>query len=194
MSNYHKYPIVDTDIWVSLVFSKYYKRLIKKLGHLTFSDVVAREIKRWDKNQSDAKEISTKFTEMLEKQKISIITFEEFSYYQQMSINHQLQEYNLQNVNISERNKGEFVSLLYALHLDIKLFKTNDHKFAKALDEHTKTQIHIMHWEEILKEYSESFKERIYIEKLVNNKQEKMTKQKEKYQQDPRWDKLKKLL
>lgn len=193
-SSLSKYPIVDTDIWVSLVFSKFDERLIKNYGSLIFADVVAKEIMRWKSNDSKAREVALHFDELRQHKLISIIDFHNFSTFEQMAINHQLEEYGLQSVNITEKNKGEFVSLLYALNLDVKIFKTNDHAFSNELDDTTKQLITIMHWDEILNQFSKSFKEKIEIEKLVKQKQENMKKQRQAYQQDPRWDKLKSLM
>ena len=36
-------PIVDTDIWVYLILSGYYERIIAYYGYLQFSDVVEKK-------------------------------------------------------------------------------------------------------------------------------------------------------
>lgn len=149
---------------------------------------------RWKSNDSKAQEVALHFDELRQHNQISIIDFQNFSVFEQMAINHQLEEYGLQRVNITEKNKGEFVSLLYALNLNVEIFKTNDHAFSDELDDTTKQLITIMHWDEILDQFSKTFKEKIEIEKLVRQKQENMKKQRQAYQQDPRWDKLKSLM
>lgn len=93
-------PIVDTDIWVFLVMSGYYKRLIKYYGYLQFSDVVEKEIMRWKKSSDDSKEIAMNFQTLKYEGKLKVILFENFDILEQKSINHQLNEYGLKAVNI----------------------------------------------------------------------------------------------
>ncbi|MCA0117257.1 hypothetical protein EQ805_13745, partial [Staphylococcus epidermidis] len=68
-------PIVDTDIWVYLILSGYYKRIIEYYGYLQFSDVVEREIMNWQKNKQEFSEISNKFSELKAKGNVKIIQF-----------------------------------------------------------------------------------------------------------------------
>lgn len=98
-------PIVDTDIWVFLVMSGYYKRLIKYYGYLQFSDVVEKEIMRWKKSSDDSKEIAMNFQTLKYEGKLKVILFENFDILEQKSINHQLNEYGLKAVNIQEKTR-----------------------------------------------------------------------------------------
>lgn len=190
-------PIVDTDIWVFLVMSGYYKRLIKYYGYLQFSDVVEKEIMRWGKSSDKSKEIAMNFQTLKEAGKLKVILFENFEILEQKSINHQLNEYGLKAVFIQEKNKGEFTSLLYALHKGIEKFKTNDRKFVSEISEDNYEDINIINWEEILDKYSVNPKEKFEISKLITSKEIKMNNNKQEYKkqnQDPRWDKLKLLI
>lgn len=190
-------PIVDTDIWVFLVMSGYYKRLIKYYGYLQFSDVVEKEIMRWEKSSDDSKEIAMNFQTLKYEGKLKVILFENFDILEQKSINHQLNEYGLKAVNIQEKNKGEFTSLLYALHKGIEKFKTNDRKFVSEISEDNYEYINIINWDKILDKYSVNPKEKFETRKLITNKEIKMNNNKQEYKkqnQDPRWDKLKLLI
>ncbi|MGX5791737.1 hypothetical protein ACWKSJ_11990 [Staphylococcus equorum] len=187
-------PIVDTDIWVFLVMSGYYKRLIKYYGYLQFSDVVEKEIMRWGKSSDKSKEIAMNFQKLKEAGKLKVILFENFEILEQKSINHQLNEYGLKAVCIQEKNKGEFTSLLYALHKGIEKFKTNDRKFVSEISEDNYEDINIINWDEILDKYSVNPKEKFETSKLITSKEIKMSNNKQEYKkqnQDPRWDKLK---
>lgn len=190
-------PIVDTDIWVYLILSGYYKRIIEYYGYLQFSDVVEREIMNWQKNKQEFSEIAHKFSELKAKGNVKIIQFDSFDRLDQASINHTLSEFGLKEVGILEKNKGEFTSLLYALHKDIHRFKTNDRKFKVEVEDFIGEDFTFVNWTHILDNYSKSFNEKIQSKKLVDSKQLKMKQQNETYKkekQDPRWDKLKELM
>ena len=190
-------PIVDTDIWVYLILSGYYKRIIEYHGYLQFSDVVEREIMNWQKNKQEFSEIANKFSELKAKGNVKIIQFDSFDSLDQASINHTLSEFGLKEVGILEKNKGEFTSLLYALHKDIHRFKTNDRKFKVEVEDFIDEDFTFVNWTNILDNYSKSFNEKIQTKKLVDSKQLKMKQQNETYKkekQDPRWDKLKELI
>lgn len=190
-------PIVDTDIWVYLILSGYYKRIIEYYGYLQFSDVVEREIMNWQKNTQEFSEIAHKFSELKAKGNVKIIQFDSFDRLDQASINHTLSEFGLKEVGILEKNKGEFTSLLYALHKDIHRFKTNDRKFKVEVEDFIDEDFIFVNWTNILDNYSKSFNEKIQSKKLVDSKQLKMKQQNETYKkekQDPRWDKLKELI
>lgn len=190
-------PIVDTDIWVYLILSGYYKRIIEYYGYLQFSDVVEREIMNWQKNTQEFSEIANKFSELKAKGNVKIIQFDSFDSLDQASINHTLSEFGLKEVGILEKNKGEFTSLLYALHKDIHRFKTNDRKFKVEVEDFIDEDFTFVNWTNILDNYSKSFNEKIQSKKLVDSKQLKMKQQNETYKkekQDPRWDKLKELM
>lgn len=190
-------PIVDTDIWVYLILSGYYKRIIEYYGYLQFSDVVEREIMNWQKNKQEFSEIAHKFSELKAKGNVKIIQFDSFDSLDQASINHTLSEFGLKEVGILEKNKGEFTSLLYALHKDIHRFKTNDRKFKVEVEDFIDEDFTFVNWTNILDNYSKSFNEKIQSKKLVDSKQLKMKQQNETYKkekQDPRWDKLKELI
>lgn len=190
-------PIVDTDVWVFLTMSGFYKRLIDYYGYLQFSDVVEKEIMRWQSNEGNSKDIALNFQNLKKKNKVRIIIFDDFEKNEQQSINHQLNEYGLKEVRIREKNKGEFTSLLYALHKGIQRFKTNDRKFVTEIGETMQDDITIINWDEIIEKYSVSLKEKNEIRKLIKIKEIEMNKQKKLHQkqsQDPRWEKLKLLM
>lgn len=190
-------PIVDTDIWVYLVLSDYHKRIIKYYGYLFFSDVVEREIMGWKKNSPEFSKIANLFQDLKEKNYVKIIRFVDFDELSQATINHTLSEYNLQSVEVLEKNKGEFTSLLYALYKDIHRFKTNDRNFKEQIQESIDDDFTFVNWNDILDNYSNSFKEKLETQKRVDTKQQKMKKQNDEYKQrnqDPRWEKLKNFL
>lgn len=188
-------PIVDTDIWVFLIQSGFEKRVIKRYGHILISDVVEREILKWDRNQGDSKSIAEKFKFYKQNQQIKVITFDSFSDEDQSLINHQLTDYGLKHVGVIEKNKGEFVSMLYALYSALKIFKTNDRNFVKEIDDSIHEKIKITNWDELLDKYSISIKEKAEARRVTEIKQTKMQKERpSSITTDPRLEVLRSLV
>lgn len=190
-------PIVDTDIWVYLIMSGYYQRIIDYYGYLQFSDVVEKEIMNWQNNKQEFSKIATTFEALKIKKNVRIIQFEDFDRITQASINHTLSEYGLKEVGILEKNKGEFTSLLYALHKNIHRFKTNDRKFKEEIEDQIDEDFTFVNWNDILENYSKNFKEKVEAQQLVKRKEIKMQQQNQEHKQikqDPRWEKLKQLM
>lgn len=190
-------PIVDTDIWVYLILSGYYERIIAYYGYLQFSDVVEKEILKWQSNTQEFSNVARVFKNLKDQHDVKVIHFDDFDALSQASINHTLSEYGLKTVDILEENKGEFTSLLYALHKDIHRFKTNDRKFKEEVEDTLDETFTFVNWIDILDNYSTNFKEKLEIQKQVDTKQLKMKKQNHDHKhtkQDPRWDKLKQLM
>lgn len=183
-------PIIDTDIWVFLIQSGFDQRLLERYGFIFVSDTVEKEILKWNRNHGESKSIAAKFEEYKEAAKIRVIDYESFDALDQAIINHQLEEYGLQHVGIVEKNKGEFVSLLYALHKELKVFKTNDRNFLEEIEKSIQEQIRITNWDELLDKYSTSIKEKAEARRVTENKQNKM-KEQTIQNRDPRWDALK---
>lgn len=104
-----------------------------------------------------------------------------------------MNEYGLKEVNVVEKNKGEFASLLYALHKRITKFKTNDRNFKKEIGTEIQNEIMIINWEDVLEEFSKTTREKYELQQLLNKKEKIMKQQKIAYKrikQDPRWEKL----
>lgn len=186
-------PIVDTDIWVFLIQSGFDQRLIQRYGFIFVSDTVEQEILKWKRNHGESQSIALKFEDYKEAGKIRVIDYESFDELEQSIINHQLEDYGLQHVGIIEKNKGEFVSLLYALHKELKIFKTNDRNFVNEIEQSIQQQITITNWDTLLDKYSSSIKEKAEARRVTYNKQNKMKEQKIQ-NTDPRWDALKALV
>lgn len=186
-------PIVDTDIWVFLIQSGFDQRLIQGYGFIFVSDTVEQEILKWKRNHGESQSIALKFEDYKEAGKIRVINYESFDELEQSIINHQLEDYGLRHVGIIEKNKGEFVSLLYALHKELKIFKTNDRNFVNEIEQSIQQQITITNWDTLLDKYSSSIKEKAEARRVTKNRQNKMKEQKIQ-NRDPRWDALKALV
>ncbi|TDM50440.1 hypothetical protein ETI06_00245 [Macrococcoides goetzii] len=184
--------IVDTDIWVYLVLSNFYERVIRYHGKLYFSDVVEREIMKWQGNIGTSKKIAQMFEQLKRKNQLVVISIDDFSSLERMSIDHQLSEYGLKTVHIAEKNKGEFVSFLYAMHKDIHKMKTNDRKFVEEIIG-THYEIEIEHWLDLLDVHANTPKEKQDAMNKVKMLEVKMKKE-HPSNVDPRWEKLKGLV
>src|SRR5699024_7397591 len=104
-----------------------------RYGFIFVSDTVEDEILKWKRNHGESQSIAVKFEDYKEADKIRVIDYESFDELEQSIINHQLEDYGLRHVGIIEKNKCEFVSLLYALHKELKIFKTNDRNFLNEI-------------------------------------------------------------
>lgn len=186
-------PIINTDIWVFLIQSGFDQRLIQRYGFIFVSDTVEQEILKWKRNHGESQSIALKFEDYKEAAKIRVIDYDSFDSLEQSIINHQLKDYGLQHVGIIEKNKGEFVSLLYALHKELKIFKTNDRNFLNEIEKSIHQQITITNWDALLDKYSSSIKEKAEARRVTENRQNKMKEQKIQ-NRDPRWDALKALV
>lgn len=184
--------IVDTDIWVYLVLSNFYERVIRYHGKLYFSDVVEREIMKWQGNIGNSKKIAQMFEQLKKKNQLVVISIDDFGTLERMSIDHQLSEYGLKRVHIAEKNKGEFVSFLYAMHKDIHKMKTNDRKFVEEI-KGAHYEIEIEHWLDLLDVHANSPKEKQDAMNKVKMLEVKMKKE-HPSNVDPRWEKLKKFV
>lgn len=98
-------PIVDTDIWVYLILSGYYERIIAYYGYLQFSDVVEKEILKWQSNTQEFSNVARVFKNLKDQHDVRVIHFDDFDALSQASINHTLSEYGLKTVDILKKTK-----------------------------------------------------------------------------------------
>jgi len=90
-------PIFDTDIWVFLIHSGFDQRLMQRYGFLIVSDVVEKDILKWNRNSGDSKAIAVKYDKYKQEDKIHVIEYDSFDALEQAVINHQLEDYGLQH-------------------------------------------------------------------------------------------------
>ncbi|MBO0588413.1 hypothetical protein [Sporosarcina sp. E16_8] len=177
--NFLEYPICDTDIWVCLCLSEFHHRVIKNHGKLVFADVVEQEIVKWEDGVGKYRFISTIFREYKKEGQILVINHEDhLSLGERKVLERTLKElrfsHGLRNVP-HEKDKGEFVSALYADHFSIPFMKTNDNSFQEGgRGKKEFPDLEIKNWYDIVEEHGYDQEERIRVRKLVQEEQEIM--------------------
>lgn len=193
-AEFSRYPICDTDMWVYLCLSDYCNRIFDYYGKLVFADVVEQEILQWENKNEKYKHIARMFKKYKADGLAIVIQHEvhispEDMEYLEQSLKDLDFKYGLKS-DLQEKNKGEFVSALYADHFGITIMKTNDGAFregGKGREEFP--DLKIMNWYDVVEEFGYDQNEKIRIRKLVEEEEVKMgyfyTKQKsEKKKQD----------
>lgn len=174
-----KYPICDADIWVYLCLSEYCDRVIKKYGKLIFADVVEKEILAWELNNAKYKKIATDFKRLKVEGYIVVI-------YHHIDIEEEDREYleeALRDLDFThglsntpkEKNKGEFVSALYADYFELPFLHTNDKAFkVGGRGKKDFPQLEIRDWYDVVEEFGIDQDEKLRVRKLVIEKGENM--------------------
>lgn len=130
----NKYPICDSDVWVYACFGDVVDRLFEIHTKIVVADVVEGEILKW-KSDKNFKYVATTYEEYKAKGKILVISHklhipnDDIKILENMLIQFGFENY-FSNVP-PEKDKGEYVSAIYADYFNICLFRTNDHLFAE---------------------------------------------------------------
>ncbi|ACK89596.1 hypothetical protein ACVNRM_07575 [Bacillus paranthracis] len=187
--DYTKYPICDTDMWVYLYLSDFSNRIFQKYKKLIFADVVEQEILAWEEKNEKYKNIALYFKRCKQEGLVIVIQHElhikaddrQFLEQALLDLNF---KYGLKN-SPKEKNKGEFVSALYADYFEIPFMKTNDKAFqGKGAGRKEFPDLEIKNWYDVVEEFSIDQDEKMRVRKLVEQEQEKMTNHYEKQKEE----------
>ena len=187
--DYTKYPICDTDMWVYLYLSDFSNRIFQKYKKLIFADVVEQEILAWEEKNEKYKNIALYFKRCKQEGLVIVIQHElhikaddrQFLEQALLDLNF---KYGLKN-SPKEKNKGEFVSALYADYIEIPFMKTNDKAFqGTGAGRKEFPALEIKNWYDVVEEFSIDQDEKMRVRKLVEQEQEKMTNHYEKQKEE----------
>jgi len=184
--DFDKYPICDADIWVYLCLGNLSGRVIDKYEKVVFADVVEKEIMAWDNKHDKFQFIASSYQEYKKQGKIKTIYHEVHMKENEQKILEQilLEELSFTNGlrnDPSEKNKGEFVSALYADHFNIPFMKTNDNEFQEeGRGRILFPDLKIKSWYDVVENICESQEEKIRVRNLVEQKEEQMNREREK--------------
>lgn len=198
MSNiFSKYPICDTDIWVNLVLGDMLGHAFQKYKKIVFADVVEGEILAWSRD-SKFSHISSLFEQSKRDGTILVIQHDvDISQPDRLILEDMLYQLNFKHDfrnKPPEKNKGEFVSAIYAQHFGIPFMKTNDGAFqigGKGRSEFP--DLAIKNWYEIVEDLVTDSGEMIRIRSLVEKERQRMNNHKTARQQKKKDDLLKDL-
>ncbi|KGA98661.1 hypothetical protein AJ85_06500 [Alkalihalobacillus alcalophilus ATCC 27647 = CGMCC 1.3604] len=187
--DFSKYPICDTDMWVYLYLSDFLGRVLEKYEKLVFADVVEQEILAWEQNNNKYKDIAIYFKECKENDDILVIHHEiHIDEDDRDFLEQALSDFHFTNGlknDPKERNKGEFVSALYADHFEMPFMKSNDNAFqdgGKGKQEFP--ELLVKNWYDVVEEFATSHNEKIRIRKIVDQEQMQMKYHYEKQKED----------
>lgn len=131
-----QYPICDSDIWVDINIANIVDVLFQKYEKIVIADVVWKEILNW-KHNPEFGFIATNLEKYIDTGQVIIIKHDEIETTDRMLLEKQLLETDFNFVsglvdNPHEKNKGEIVSALYAVHFELPFLKSNDGTFKRG--------------------------------------------------------------
>jgi hypothetical protein len=182
--DYKKYPICDTDIWVNLCLGDLLPRLFGRYEKILFADVVEGEIMAWRKHNEFAF-IADEFAVHKERQNVFVIEhhvhIEQADRVVLEGVLYDLGfRYDFKN-EPPEKNKGEFVSAIYADHFGIMCMKTNDNAFQSGGQGVVEfPDLKIKNWYDVVEELVPDSREKIKLRTQVERESKRMTQQHEK--------------
>lgn len=177
--DYSKYPICDADIWVYICLSDFTGRIFQKYGKIVFADVVEQEILDWEIKNEEYKHIALYFKQCKEDELVIVIRHdvdieeEDRGYLEQTLLDLDFSN-GLRN-DPREKNKGEFVSAIYADHFGMPFMKTNDNAFQEGGRGRREFQdLEIKNWYDIVEEFAVDQDEKIRVRRVVEQEQNRM--------------------
>lgn len=182
----NRYPICDADVWVYACFGDVEDRLIEVNDKIIIADVVEREILRWRANERFSK-VAIEYEKYKEQGKILVISHEIHIPEEHRSIlESMLTEFGFKNYfeNVPpEKDKGEYVSAIYADYFGISFFRTNDHLFAEeGQGRRDFPDLHIKNWYDTLRELIPDHTTFIQVNKKIRDEQQRCEHYKSQHQ------------
>lgn len=198
-TDFSKYPICDTDMWVYLYLSDFLGRVLQKYEKLVFADVVEQEILAWEQNNDKYKNIAIFFKQCKKDGLVLVIQHEvHIDADDREFLEQALRDLHFTNGlknDPKERDKGEFVSALYADHFEMPFMKSNDNAFQDGgRGKKEFPELIVKNWYEIVEEFARNQEEKLRIRKMVDQEQKQMAfhyeKQKEEKKKQDTLNKL----
>lgn len=175
--------ICDTNIWVRVCLGKIHERYIENFSNIGIADVVKNEILKWKENEGRFQDISTLFCEY-ENRDLFVIDLEELDPILKKIIERELARWgfsDLDNKSKTINDLGEFVSLLYAYHLEVPYIHTHDMNFCETIqfdDLYAEYKgITMITWNELSEHITFDYTERMSLNKLVEAESKIMNSQ-----------------
>ncbi|WP_240455816.1 hypothetical protein [Virgibacillus sp. Bac332] len=159
--------------------SDFLERILQRHEKLVFADVVEQEILAWEQNNDKYKDIAVYFRQCKESGVVLVIQHEiHIDKEDRDFLEQTLRDLHFTNGlknNPKERNKGEFVSALYADHFEMPFMKSNDNTFqVGGKGKLAFPELAVKNWYDIVEEFAYNQDEKIRIRKLVHKEQKQM--------------------
>src|SRR5690625_4265568 len=131
--------ICDTNIWVNVCIGNVHDVYFERFKKIGIADAVKNEIVKWNRNEDEFKKICTLFCEY-ENKNLFIINLNDLDSVTKKIIENELKQagfIDLDNSNKTIDDLGEFVSFLYAYHLEIPYMHSSDSNFSEEIQSST---------------------------------------------------------
>lgn len=182
--------ICDTNIWVNVCLGDIHETYIRKFSTIGVVDVVKNEILKWQRNSGRFQKIATFFLEY-ENKGLAILDAENIDPVTNKIIAQELSRWGFSDVDNSSKtieDLGEFVSLLYAYHLEVPFIHTADGNFGETIkmnDLYNQYKgIEIITWNQVSSDLTENDSERLVLNQKVIQENEVMGNQRKKAMED----------
>lgn len=173
--------ICDTNIWVNVCLIEKTNLFFKSFNSLYFADSVKNEISKWGRDDNKYNKIHSVFEENERLKSFEVIYLDQLDSVTKNIIEQQLREFGFSewdNKNSVIKDLGEYISVLYAYHLEIPMLQTDDINFYESIDMVNRFKdIEIMTWNDIASKLTTSDKERISLNKVVETEKQNMREQ-----------------
>ena len=173
----NKYPICDADVWVYACFGDVVDRLFEIHNKIVVADVVEGEILKWKSNDK-FKYVANTYEYYKTRGRILVICHKEHIPLEHRKIlEGMLTQFGFQNYfsNVPpEKDKGEYVSAIYADYFNISLFRTNDNLFAEGgRGRKDFPDLNIQNWYDTLRTLVPDNAAFIKINKMIQDEEER---------------------
>lgn len=174
----YKY-ICDTNIWVKVNLCDKLAVFLSKFKELAFAEVVENEISKWRDNNIKYSKIYETFINHKNQSIIQVIVHSELPLCIQNIVFNDLQTYfGITEMDNSERsisNLGECISVLYAYHLEIPYFQSDDIAFFEENNIQERFRdLKLVTWNDIARCITKDERERIRLNALIEVEEENM--------------------
>lgn len=173
--------ICDTNIWVKVNLCKKLDTFLSIFKGVAFAEAVENEIFKWRDNNIKYSTIYEMFINHKNKSNIQVIAHSELPALIQELISNDLQMYfgitEMDNSVRSIKNLGECISVLYAYHLEIPYFQSDDISFFEENNIRNRFKdLELVTWNDIARYITKDEMERIKLNTLIENEEKKMQK------------------
>ncbi|EGC93283.1 hypothetical protein HMPREF9402_1035 [Turicibacter sp. HGF1] len=182
---FSRYPICDTDIWVRICLGNLFDVIFKKYKKLVVADAVENEILKWERENSNFTFIANKYNDYKDKGLILVIDhMKDIRVEDRLILEQILFDLGFESCfyyGMSEKDKAEYVSALYADYFKMPFMKSNDHAFSdggkgKVLF----PKLLVKDWYKTTEELIFDTMVRIRIRSLVDEKCKRMSDERQK--------------
>ncbi|RDW20082.1 hypothetical protein CWR48_04990 [Oceanobacillus arenosus] len=182
--------ICDTNIWVKVCIGAVHEVYLERFNVIGIADAVKNEIVKWDSNEDEFKKICSLFYEY-ENKNLFVINLIDLEPITRKIIENELKQegfIDLDNSNKKIEDLGEFVSFLYAYHLEVPYMHSSDTNFSEEIQNGRVLSkykgIEIVTWNEISETITDNHSERIKLNKMVEEKSKVMSRRNERRKEE----------